>query len=467
MGEYDERSYFVKKVRTSVYRRIYASGKNVWMVRWWDASSCKWRSLKGGKTEDEAKDAERIVSDDLRRGVSPVTWLTESKAETVSELIDLFYQSPQFQSSSESWRRIMRYHLDGHIKAKLGTLHFSELTRDKLYAFYFDLKNQRGLCHSSIQKYHLKLCFLGDIHVERHPDKANVPRQLKDFKKRFPAQAPRREINFLTPEEIEKILAELKKSTSDIAYPFTKLLVHTGMRREEARNLKWTDIDFESGFFHIRKSKNGKSRSVPIEPGAAEVLAGMPRISEFVFVHKDGSRPDKYSLRRPFQRAAKRIGIDKRVDLHSLRHSYGSNKVRAGWGLKKVSMLLGHSDISLTARVYTHLLDGDLKVQDDFRFDNLPQKQNSVDTGGIVREIKKPSVKMDSTTIMAMIQMLQQQLLEQNMAIEAVPHVLPNNSENVRKTQNAVTKSVEMTAFCNAGVTRTKKGPRNNTADLS
>ncbi|MBI3535056.1 MAG: site-specific integrase, partial [Deltaproteobacteria bacterium] len=310
------------------------------------------RALKGGNTQEEAEATETKLRDDLLRGINPAAWLTETADETVSELIELFYQTPHFQSCSESWRQIMHCHLNGHIKSMLGNLRFSELTRDKLYNFYLELKKKYNLSHNSIQKYHLKLCFLGDIYVERHPDKINIPRQLKDFLKRFPRQEPRREINFLTPDEIDKVLAELRKTTSDIAYHFTKLLVHTGMRRNEARDLKWTDIDYEGGFIHIRKSKNGKSRSIPIELGAIEALDEMPRRHEFIFVNKNGLRPNKYSLREPFQRAAKRVGIEKRVDLHSLRHSYGSNKIRAGWGLKKVSMLLGHSDISLTARVY-------------------------------------------------------------------------------------------------------------------
>ena len=41
-------------------------------------------------------------------------------------------------------------------------------------------------------------------------------------------------------------------------------------------------------------------------------------------------------------------------------------------------MLLGHADISITSRIYTHLLDGDLKVQDDFRF-GFDKNKNSVD----------------------------------------------------------------------------------------
>jgi integrase len=450
----------MKKVRTHVHKRKYDSGKTVWMVRWWDHSAHKWRGLKGGATRDEAEATETRLRDDLLRGINPAAWIHETPAESVSELIDIFYQSPHYQSVGESWRQIMRYHFEGLIKSKLGGLQFSEVTRDKLYAFYLEIKNKHNLSNSSIQKYHLKLCFLGDIYLERHPDKINVPRQLKDFKKRFPREAPRREINFLTPEEIEKVLNELKNTTSDLAYPFTKLLVHTGMRRNEARNLKWTDVDYESGFIHIRKSKNGKSRSVPIEPGAQEAIEMMHKKSEYIFVHENGARPDQHSLRRPFQRAAKRIGIDKRVDLHSLRHSYGSNKIRAGWGLKKVSLLLGHSDISLTARVYTHLLDGDLKVQDDFRFDNSREKKNSVRNSGDVGNFVNG---MDTATIMAMIQMLQQQLSQAqsgNIAEVSTNKITfsQNKSEEFRKSPLASTIASEMTPICNAGVTGQKKG---------
>lgn len=63
--------------------------------------------------------------------------------------------------------------------------------------------------------------------------------------------------------------------------------------------------------------------------------------------------------------AAVEAGIKKRVDIHTFRHSYGSNKIRMGWGLRKVSQILGHSDIQATASYYSHLLDGDLKIRDE------------------------------------------------------------------------------------------------------
>ena len=60
--------------------------------------------------------------------------------------------------------------------------------------------------------------------------------------------------------------------------------------------------------------------------------------------------------------------------MHTLRHSYGSNKIRHGWGIKKVSLLLGHADVTTTSKIYTHYLDSDLKVRDDFVFDSTASK---------------------------------------------------------------------------------------------
>ena len=123
-------------------------------------------------------------------------------------------------------------------------------------------------------------------------------------------------------------------------------------------------MDRTAGFIHIRKSKTGASRTIPLEPQAWEAIEELQhRRSPYVFVYSDGSRPHEDVFIKPLRTTAKRAGINKRIDLHTFRHSYGSNKIRMGWGLKKVSLLLGHADIAITSSVYTHLLDGDLRVQ--------------------------------------------------------------------------------------------------------
>jgi integrase len=244
----------------------------------------------------------------------------------------------------------------------LGDCRFIELNSDKILKLYISIRDS-GKSRATVHKAHTLFCLLADLFCELRPDAENAPRKV-NFGKFFPKRAPKREINFLTPEELEKIYKVAVRSPQRLLLPLIRFLANTGMRRSEALNLKWTDIDRENGFFHVRMSKTGRARIIPIEPEAAEAIRYLEGRGEYVFTYPNGSRPDVASFRRPLVRAAKKAGIQKRIDLHTLRHSYGSNKIRAGWGLKKVSMLLGHSDISMTANIYTHLLDGDLRLPD-------------------------------------------------------------------------------------------------------
>ncbi len=434
-------------IRTNIYRRTYASGREAWMVRWWDKKSDSWIAIKGGNTRDEALIAEAKVRHDLLAGQDPRGALRREKAETVAEVIDLFYQSPRFLTATPQWQAVGRLQFDGPVKEHLGKCRFSDLKRDRVLRFYLKLKEE-GLSHSTIRKYHYQLCVLGDVYTERHPDRPNPFRQIKDFQKLFPRQPSTRDINFLVPEEVEALLQEIRKSSSNLLYELVELLAFTGIRRSEALALKWTDIDEKQGFLHVRKSKTNTARSVPLEAGAKRALSRLSRKTEYVLTRPDGTRPDKDSFLRPMQRAAKRAGITKRIDLHTLRHSYGSNKIRAGWGLKKVSLLLGHSDITMTAHVYAHLLDGDLKVSDEFRFDNPAARENSE---------KRPqnAANLDAQAILNMLQTLQNQLMVQlpQMSGASAAGVSQKNVEKGRKTRKTAEHLHREQPSCDANAT--------------
>ena len=70
---------------------------------------------------------------------------------------------------------------------------------------------------------------------------------------------------------------------------------------------------------------------------------------------------------RVFNRLLTRGGIPRvdddgrKLDIHSLRHTFGSRLARRGVGLVQVQRLMGHSDPKLTAQVYTHLDVEDLR----------------------------------------------------------------------------------------------------------
>jgi integrase len=365
----------MKLVRTNLYKRKHKSGTVVWMVRWRDPESGLWMARTAGRSEAEAVATETQVRQALLLGKEPFEDEKKLKAKKEEDVlletvIEQYFKSPHYLGISPHWQWVTRTRLQKHIQPLLGKKKLSELTEEVLYDFYFGLKNSGSLSNNTIRQYHIILCQVGDTYVDRYPGVRNPFRQLQRFSKRFKKQAPKRDINFLTPEELERMVAAASQGRSPRLLPFLKFQAGTGMRRSETLRLKWTDVDWASGFIHVRQSKNGKPRMIPIEPEVAKVLKSMPRVSDFVFVQPNGSPMDPGSFLDPLKAAAKRAGIEKRIDVHTLRHSYGSNKLRAGWGLKKVSVLLGHSDIAITAGVYSHLLDGDLKVRDEFRFDN-------------------------------------------------------------------------------------------------
>ena len=286
---------------------------------------------------------------------------------TVMSVIERFLTHSRFLSGSTGWQSENHARMLQWIRPELGSLAFSELTKDRILKFYIFMRDQ-GVGPWTIVKTHTLMCLLGDLYEELSPGSENVVRKIKGLGRMFPKTAPTREINFLTPLELDKLITACTGAKNRLLRPLVQFLANTGTRRSEALNLQWSDIDRAAGFIHIRQSKSGKPRTIPLEAAAWDAIREINRKTGFIFTYQDGSRPHEDSFLRPLRTAARRVGIKKRIDLHTFRHSYGSNKIRLGWGLKKVSMLLGHSDISITSNVYTHLLDGDLRVRDDFRF---------------------------------------------------------------------------------------------------
>ncbi len=417
-------------IRTYLYKKRHRSGSVTWVVRWKDPTTGIWRAIAGGKTKHEAAIVEARVREELLKGNDPTPKSDESASLRVGKLIDLYYQGARFQSGSAHWQAVMRSRFEKVIRPALGDAVMLTLKKDQIYRFYLTLKDQ-GLSHKTIKQYHLCLSVLGQFY-EDLGGRTNPMRDVRDFNKLFPKQPPTRDINFLTPEELERLFKACARSRSRRLQFVVRFLAGTGMRRSEALDLKWKDIDFSGGFIHVRRSKNGEPRVVPIAD-VEEMLELLPRYGEYVFARKDGQPFDRDSFLVPLKFAAKRAKINKRVDLHTLRHSYGSNKIRQGWGLKKVSMILGHSDISITAKVYTHLLDGDLKVRDDARMEISKSAESSADkVAQAVQELVR--------------------------ALQETPVGTLKNAELSREIERVVKRELQRNAASRAGVQSGDKG---------
>jgi integrase len=162
---------------------------------------------------------------------------------------------------------------------------------------------------------------------------------------------PPERIRYLTDDEQQRLMAALT--------PMPKLIVRTallsGMRLGEILSLKLDQVDFAVGVITLTRTKNNKSRSVPMSEELALVLreAMMRSRAPHVFTSRLGKPYQVQSVSRMFARATKRVGIDN-LRFHDLRHDFATRLRRQGVGLDIIGAILGHSSLGVTQR-YAHL----------------------------------------------------------------------------------------------------------------
>jgi len=191
-----------------------------------------------------------------------------------------------------------------------------------------------------------------------------------------------RHIDFLTKEEIEKLLlfAEKTPKTGKRDAAIIIALFSTGLRVSELCNVNYEDINIETGEFYV-KGKGAKYRVVFLNANAkqklfeykklrleqlenANILGLDKKVPKntpfFASIRGGGSRLDRGAISRIIGNSAMCAGIVKKVTPHVLRHSFATHLLQNGADLRSVQLLLGHSNIS-TTQIYTHFTDSQLQ----------------------------------------------------------------------------------------------------------
>jgi len=213
----------------------------------------------------------------------------------------------------------------------------------------------------------------------------NVVRSLRANRKRGKERKAERRakgklkvgVDIPTPEEIDALL----RAATGRWRPLLLTAIRCGLRASELRGLRWQDIDFKKGELHVRqradaynaigapKSESGE-RAVPIPPTTLQALKEWklkcPRRQKelhYVFPNGEGNVENHANIvTRGLAPTWERAGaIGKYTGLHALRHFFASwcvnRRVDGGLELplKIVSERLGHSNIAITADLYSHL----------------------------------------------------------------------------------------------------------------
>ncbi len=157
--------------------------------------------------------------------------------------------------------------------------------------------------------------------------------------------------NVLTLEEAVKFI-----TAADQPYrAFFCCLFTLGLRFEEARTLRWKDVDLQNRVILVRQ-KGDKPNILPITDWLYNELVQLRNLnhSEWVFPSKVNRNIPIKDVRRAIERARKRAGIAKKVHPHLLRHSLATYLAAQDINLSTIKEILGHSDIA-TTRFYTQI----------------------------------------------------------------------------------------------------------------
>lgn len=282
-------------------------------------------------------------------------------------------------SSFERYESIYRNYIEG---SPIGKMKLKDLRPANIQSYYNTLleNNMSVSTLHTINKF-LKTC-LNEAVKQNY-----IPRNYCNSVK-LPKETKTESYEVFTLEEQEKFLKAIQGHKYELAF---KLNLGTGLRLGELLALKWTDIDFINNTLNVNKSikrvtfinKEGKrenkiieqtpktetsNRTVPIpENIIKELKLYMKKQSkskkdnefyndnDYIFCDKLGNPLDPKLLPRNFKSVLKKADI-RQIKYHSLRHTYATRLFEAGVPIKTVQALLGHSDISTTMNIYTHVM---------------------------------------------------------------------------------------------------------------
>ncbi len=196
-------------------------------------------------------------------------------------------------------------------------------------------------------------------------------------------------------KEYKKIIDYILKNISSKSVGIL-LGIYTGMRIGEICALQFKDVDFERNIINVNKTIQriynpldelepskiiitpGKTknsiREIPITNEIIEILKTIKK-DESDYILSNSHKPiEPRTYRKFYNSFMKKAGVEP-IKFHALRHTFASINIENGTDVKTISDILGHSDISITLKTYTHTSQ-QAKLKAIEKFNSMFQNQD-------------------------------------------------------------------------------------------
>jgi len=169
----------------------------------------------------------------------------------------------------------------------------------------------------------------------------------------------------LTEDEIKRLISSvnLDSEFGQRNKTIIEVLYGTGIRVSELTDLKLSNIFFDENILKVT-GKGNKERFVPLGNIASNEIKEYLKIrnkniidtkfSDILFLNRYGRGLTRSMIFKIISDSYKKVGLNKKISPHTLRHSFATHLLEGGADLRSVQEMLGHADIS-TTQIYTHL----------------------------------------------------------------------------------------------------------------
>lgn len=158
----------------------------------------------------------------------------------------------------------------------------------------------------------------------------------------------------LSQEEIIMII----NATENLKHKAILMTIYSaGLRISELINLRIKDIDSNRMQIRVVQAKGKKDRYTLLSTKTLEVLRKYfleYKPTEWIFEGTKGEQYARRSIQEILKKSVDKVGIMKRITVHTLRHSFATHLLESGTDIRYIQSLLGHSS-GKTTEIYTHI----------------------------------------------------------------------------------------------------------------